>query len=126
VARKRPAGLTDADIAALGKLSEALEAVEQARGFLYGFHRLSGTADRLLQDAVEQLRRAGHGPLADDIAQSLVGRDVVPGVWSFELVEAYDANYWSVFRHVEAQARERLGPTPPHVFEAEMKYREQR
>jgi hypothetical protein len=32
-------------VAALGKLCEALEVAEQARGLLYGFHRLCGPAD---------------------------------------------------------------------------------
>ena len=42
------------------KLSEALEAVVVARGHLYAFHRLSGTADLTLGAAVERLRFAGH------------------------------------------------------------------
>ena len=42
--RTRP-DLDDATVEALGKLSEALEVVEHARGLLYGFHRLTGTAD---------------------------------------------------------------------------------
>jgi hypothetical protein len=125
-ARPRPPGTSDATIAALGKLSEALEAVEQARGLLYGFHRLCGTADLTLQEAVGLLREAGHAALADDIEQTLVGRDIVPGKWSFQLVEDYDAGYWGVFRDVEDHARAELGVPARHVFEAEMKEREQR
>ena len=52
----RPDGVSDATIEALGKISEALEAVEAARGFLYSFHRLSGTADLTLGEGVEELR----------------------------------------------------------------------
>jgi hypothetical protein len=44
-ARQHPPGAPDAAVAALGKLSEALEPVEHARGLLYEFHRLCGTAD---------------------------------------------------------------------------------
>jgi hypothetical protein len=117
--------MSDETVSALGKLSEALEVVEHARGHLYAFHRLSGTADRTLQDAVTALRNAGHRDLADEVADILVGRDVIAGRWSFELVEEYDATYWSVFRDVEAQARARLGNAAPHVFEAEMKHSEQ-
>jgi hypothetical protein len=63
-------------VAALGKLSEALEVAEHARGLLYGFHRLCGTTDLTLQEAVGMLRDAGHAALADDIEQALVvGRD---------------------------------------------------
>ena len=42
---RRPPGVNDATVEALGKVSEALEAVEAARGHLYAFHRLCGTAD---------------------------------------------------------------------------------
>ena len=41
-AHERPPDLSDASVEALGKLSEAFEAVEEARGRLYGFHRLDG------------------------------------------------------------------------------------
>lgn len=125
VMHARPDGASDEIVAALGKLSEALEAVEDARGHLYAFHRLSGRADLTLQDAVAELRSAGAGALADDIDQALVGRDVIAGRWSFELVEDYDAGYWSVFRAVEEHARNALGFTEAHVYEAEMKHREQ-
>jgi hypothetical protein len=126
VARERPPGTSDAAVAALGRLSEALEAVEYARGLLYGFHRLCGTADRTLQEATGMLREAGHAALADDIEQALVGRDIVPGWWSFQLVEAYDSGYWDVFRDVEEHARAELGMSARHVLEAEMKVHEQR
>jgi hypothetical protein len=124
-ARRRPPSASDATIAALGKLSEALEAVEEARGLLYGFHRLSGTADRVLQDAVAMLREAGHDHLADDIAETLVGRDTVGGQWTFQVVESFDGGYWRVFRDAEEYARSELGVPARHVHEAEMKHREQ-
>jgi hypothetical protein len=124
-ARPRVAGLDDATVAALGKLSEALEVVENARGHLYEFHRMSGMADLTLQEATKDLRAAGHADLADEIELVLVGRDVVPGHWTFELVEAYDAQYWTVFRGVEEEARSRFAGGVPHVYEAEMKRDEQ-
>jgi hypothetical protein len=125
VAKTRAPGLDDTTVEALGKLSEALEVVENARGHLYEFHRMSGMADLTLQEAVRQLRTAGHGELADDIDEVLVGRDVVPGMWTFQLVETYDDQYWSVFRGVEQVAREQLADGTRHVFEAEMKRDEQ-
>lgn len=124
-ARSRPAGMTDAEVRALGTLSEALEVVEYARGLLYEFHRRSGTADKVLQQATEQLRAAGHAELADELSDVLVGRNVLPGRWTFELVEAYDEQYWSVFRAMEQRVRERFG-AERHVFEAELKQHEQR
>ncbi len=55
----------------------------------------------------------------------LVGRDVISGRWTFEIVEEYDAQYWQPFRTVEAAVRDRLGAGTPHIYEAEMKYDEQ-
>jgi hypothetical protein len=70
----RPEGVTDETIEALGKLSEALEVVEHARGLLYGFHRLSWKADLALGEAVGLLRAAGHAAIADRLETDIVGR----------------------------------------------------
>jgi len=125
VEHERPAGMDDETVAALGKVSEALETVELARGFLYAFHRLSGTADRTLSEGVEQLRSAGHAELADELETVLVGRDVIEGMWTFQVVESYDANYYAAFRDTERWLRRQCGDAEPHIFEAEMKHREQ-
>jgi hypothetical protein len=125
VERARAAQLDDATVDALGKLSEALEVVENTRGHLYEFHRMTGTADLKLQEAVRDLRSAAHADLADDIDEALVGRDVIPGMWTFQLVEKYDEHYWTVFRGVERFARDRLADGARHLYEAEMKLREQ-
>ncbi len=58
-AHRRPDGVDDQTVEALGKLSEALEVVEETRGHLYAFHRRCGTADLTLQEAVRLLREAG-------------------------------------------------------------------
>ena len=121
--RSRP-DLDDTTVEGLGKLSEALETIEQARGQLYGFHQHSGKADLLLQDAVELLRKAGHTRLADDLDRDLVGRNVIADRWTFQIVEDYDANYWSVFRDFDERARTELSDGDRHVFEARMKQRE--
>ncbi len=126
VEHPRAAGSSDGTVDAVGKLSAAFEVVENARGLLYGFHRMSGEADLALQDALAALRAAGHCELADEIDQVLVGRDTVPGMWTFQLVEAYDEHYYRVFRAVDELVRERLSDGRPHVYEAEMKQREQR
>jgi hypothetical protein len=120
-AHQRPEGLDDATVEALGKLSEALEVVEHARGLLYGFHRLTGTADLHLGEAVEALREAGHGEIADGIERDLVGRNVIGGRWTFQVVEDYDDNYYAAFKTAEKDAREQLAGGRRHLFEAEMK-----
>ena len=117
----RPDGVPDATVEALGKLSEALEVVEQARGMLYGFHRLTGMADLALGEAVDLLRDAGHRALADDIERDLVGRNVIDGRWTFQVVEEYDDGYYRLFRDTERTARESLVGGRRHLFEAEMK-----
>ena len=121
--RTRP-DLDATTVEGLGKLSEALETVEQARGLLYGFHQLTGKADRLLQDAVALLRSAGHTALADDLDRDLVGRNVVADRWTFQIVEDYDASYWTAFRGFDARARDELAGGDRHVYEARMKQRE--
>ena len=121
--RTRP-DLDDTTVEGLGKLSEALETIEQARGQLYGFHQHSGKADLLLQDAVELLRKAGADQLADDLERDLVGRNVIADRWTFQIVEDYDANYWQAFRDFDQRARDELAGGDRHVFEARMKQRE--
>lgn len=121
---KRPPGVTNEQVRALGLLSEALETVEQARGNLYAFHQLSGRADRQLQQAVSALAEAGHPELAEAIADDLVGRNVLYGRWTYQVVEEYDDGYWSRFRSLELQAREQLADGRRHLFEAEMKANE--
>ena len=118
---QRPEGATDATVEALGKLSEALEVVEDARGHLYGFHRLTGTADLTLGEAVDLFRAAGHDELAERIQRELVGRNVLHGRWTFQIVEDYDDNYYSAFKDLEATARDSLVQGRRHLFEAEMK-----
>jgi len=119
----RPAGVDDATVEALGTLSEALEVVEDARGSFYRWHRLSGTADLALGEAVRQLRAAGHTALAERLTRELVGRNVLDGRWTFQAVEEYDAGYYADFRRLEAEARALLVGGRRHLFEAEMKER---
>jgi hypothetical protein len=108
-------------VEALGKLSEALEVVEHARGYLYGFHRLTGKADLALSEAADLLRKAGHSDLADRVELDMVGRNVIDGRWTFQIVEDYDDNYYTAFKALEQDARDELAGGKRHLFEAEMK-----
>lgn len=118
---RRPRGVDDATVEAVGAVSEALEWVERARGQLYAFHQLMGRADLLLGEACDKLREAGHHGVADRLGSELVGRNVLYGRWTFQIVEDFDDNYWSVFREHEKQVRDELQQGRRHVFEAEMK-----
>ncbi len=113
-------GVSQETVEAVGKLSEAFEYVERARGHLYSFHQLSGHADLALGEAVDQLRDAGHTALADRIEQDLVGRNVVDGRWTFQLVEEYDDTYYELFRAVERESRS-LTNGVRHAYEAQLK-----
>lgn len=117
----RPEGVSDATVEAVGKLSEALETAEQARGHLYAFHQLLGRADLQLGDAVEKLIEAGHREIAERLQTSMVGRNVIEGRWTFQVVEEFDDGYWSEFREHEKAVRETLVQGRRHLFEAEMK-----
>lgn len=117
----RPTGVDDATVAAAGKVSEALETVERARGHLYEFHQLLGHADLQLGEAVDQLRKAGHSEVADRLDQELVGRNVIEGRWTFQVVEEFDDGYWSAFRELDRHSRDQLLDGKRHVFESEMK-----
>lgn len=116
-----PEGVDEATIEALGDLGEALETVERARGHLYSFHQLAGTADLKLGDAVAKLRDCGHTDLADRLDAELVGRNVLAGRWTFQVVEDYDDGYWTTFRELERSAREQLVGGRRHLYEARMK-----
>ncbi|WP_406389836.1 hypothetical protein [Streptomyces sp. NBC_00887] len=118
---ERPPGIGDTTVEALGSLTEALETVERARGHLYGFHQLTGGADLTLDRAVELLRRAGHTEQADLVEREILGRNVIPGCWTYQVVEAYNTTYYQPFVEVEARVRQELAAGRQHLYEAEMK-----
>lgn len=120
---RRPHGVDDDTVEAVGKLSEALEYVERARGHLYSFHQLMGHADLLLGEACDMLGDAGHPDIADRLRTDMVGRNVLFGRWTFQIVEEFDDSYWSRLRDQEHTVREELMGGQRHVFEAEMKER---
>lgn len=120
-AHQRPEDVSNITVEALGKLSEALEVVEHARGYLYGFHRLTGKADLNLSEAEELFREAGHAGIADRLASEIIGRNVIKGRWTFQIVEDYDDNYYREFKSFEKEARDTLVGGKRHIFEAEMK-----
>ncbi|WP_051027145.1 hypothetical protein [Nocardia higoensis] len=118
---RRPEGVDDLTVEAAGKLSEALEQTERARGHLYSFHQLTGGADFLLDEATELFRRAGHPEIAERITTELIGRNVLPGRWTFQIVEDYDEGYYALFRETERRVRDELLDGRTHLYEAELK-----
>ncbi|MCW2736287.1 hypothetical protein [Nocardioides sp.] len=118
---RRPDGVSDATIEALGKLSAALDHVEDGRGHLYAFHRLMGSAETTMEEAVELIRAAGHDDLADALDRDVLGGNPIPGMWSFQMVEAFDDGFYARAKGLHQRALDDLVEGQRHVFEAEMK-----
>jgi len=114
-------GPDELTVEALGKLSEALETIERVRGHLYSMHQLTGTADFQLDQAVSLFMQAGHPKLAERIQRELIGRNVIPGHWTFQIVEEFDDGYYADFRTVESEARNELAQGRRHLHEAKLK-----
>ncbi|MCD0482319.1 hypothetical protein LO771_07810 [Streptacidiphilus sp. ASG 303] len=120
-AHRWPASVDKTTVEAVGKLSEALETTERARGHLYAFHQLTGGADLALGEAVRLLREAGHEEAAGLLETEVVGRNVIPGHWTFQIIEAYNATYYRPFAAVEEKIRGELVQGREHLYEAWMK-----
>lgn len=119
----RPEGVSDDAVAAVGKMNEAVEMIERARGHLYAFHQLTGYADELLDDVIDGLRRTGHPEVADRIDQELIGLNVIAGRWTFQVVEEYDDGYYRTFCDLDQAVRDAVVGGRRHVMEAEAKER---
>nr|WP_208115805.1 hypothetical protein [Labedaea rhizosphaerae] len=101
-------------------MTEALETTEIARGHLYSFHQLTGVADFKLEKAIELLEEAGHDELAEGLRRDLLGRNVLPGYWTFQVIEGYEDTYYRPFRECEKEVRKLTGGLA-HVHEADLK-----
>ncbi len=117
---RTPEGVSEETIEGVGKLSEGFEYIERAKGHLYSFHQLMGRADFLVEEAAGLLREAGHEEFADRLEHELVGRNVLDGRWTFQVVEEFDDVYYEFFRGIERESRALTGGVR-HLHEARMK-----
>jgi hypothetical protein len=118
---RRPDDCADATVAAAGKVSEAFEWVERARGRLYDFHQMMGRADFLMEDAADRLEQAGHDQLACYLRREIVGRNVLDGRWTYQVVEEFEDCYYLPARAADGRVRDELMAGRRHVYEAELK-----
>ena len=118
---RRPEGVTDETVEAVGKMSAALDHVEDARGHLYAFHRLMGSAESTLEEATAMVRDAGHTDLADALDEQALGQNPLPGMWSFQMVDEFDDGFYARTKGLHQRAIDELVQGRRHVFEAEMK-----
>ena len=84
---------------------------------------MSGHADLLVGEAADDLDDSGHPEWAERIRAKLVGRNVIEGRWTSQIVEEYDATYWQEARSLVAAAESDLVEGRAHVHESEMKER---
>ena len=108
---------------AVGKATEALEYVERARGHLYAFHQLIGRADFLFEESSLLLADCGHRQEADSLWQNVVGRDVLEGRWTFEIVERFDDDYYEAVRSEVLRIEHRLVAGHRHAHEEVLRQR---
>ncbi|PWK64439.1 hypothetical protein BCL76_11583 [Streptomyces sp. CG 926] len=108
-------------MAALGALTKAPETTERARGHLYGFHQLTGTADFQLDDAVRLLREADHQTQARQVEWEVFGRNGIPEHWAFQNVEAYNNSYYRPFAGIEQDIVAQPAGGRDHLHEARLK-----
>ena len=118
-----PTGADDTVVEAVGAVTAAFEVIEHARGMLYAFHRLVGRADAELAEALDQLADAGHPDLADDLRAEVLGRNVLEGRWTFQVVEEFDDGYYRTFADAERRLRDQLLDGRRHVYESQLKER---
>jgi hypothetical protein len=112
-----------ATVDAVGKATEALEYVERARGHLYAFHQLIGRADFLFEESAVRLAQAGHREEAASLWRTVVGRDVLEGRWTFEIVERFDDDYYDAAHSEIARLEQRLVGARRHVHEQALRDR---
>jgi hypothetical protein len=118
---RRPAATTDEVVAAVGKVTEALEWVERARGRVYDVHQMMGHADAIFGEAADALAEAGCDDEAALIRREVVGRNVLDGRWTFQVVDEFDDSYYEPVRATERRIRDGLLAGRRHVYEAELK-----
>lgn len=118
---QRPDGASDGLVEAVGRASEALEYVERVRGHLYAAHQLMGRADFLFEEAADLLHDEGCQDDADRLRRHVVGRNLLDGRWTFQIMEEFDDVYYDVVKAEVRGLEERRMAGRRHVFEAEMK-----
>ena len=117
----RPEGVSDETVAGVGKLTEALEKLERARGALYDIHQLVGGVDEQISEAADMLEKAGHSEQAAMLRERLVGINVLPGRWTFQIVEEFDDGYYAAIKNAEKTVRDQLVGGRRHIYSSELK-----
>jgi hypothetical protein len=100
--------------------TEAMEYVERARGHLFTLHHLLGRADLLFAEVAAELRSQGRAGDAARIEREVVGRDVLEGRWSFEVLEEFEQEYYEPVRDA-VRTVERRTTGRPHARDVRLR-----
>lgn len=119
--KQRPEGAPDGLVEAVGKASEAMEYLIRARGHLYSMHQLIGRVDFLFGDAADLFEQAGCSEDAERLRREVVGRNVLDGRWTFQIVEEFDELFYGPIQaEMDRLERDHMAGQR-HVFESELK-----
>ena len=118
---RRPEGVPDGVVEGLGRASEGFEYLVRARGHLYSMHQLIGRADFLFDEAADLLEDAGLTDEAAELRREVVGRNVLDGRWTFQIVEEFDDLYYRPIRDALGALEDQHLDGRRHVFESELK-----
>ena len=64
---------------------------------------------------------SGAGPGAEAVRHEIVGRNILNGRWTFQMVEEFEEHYYEPVHALERQLRDELMEGKRHVVEAELK-----
>lgn len=74
-----------------------------------------------LDRAVRLLEEAGHPEWAAKVRAEVLGRTVIPGHWTFQIVESRNATHYRPFQRLDTSAVRELAQGRDHLYEAELK-----
>lgn len=113
--------MSDGLVEAIGRISEGFEYLERARGHLFSLHQLIGRADLLFEEAADLLQEAGCADDAEQVRRDVVGRNVLDGRWTFQIVEEFDDLYYEPIRDELRRLEADHLQGVRHLYESEMK-----
>ena len=73
------------------------------------------------ETGTQLLRKAGHTDIADAMDRDVLRQNPLPGMWSFQMVDAFDDGFYTRTKGLHQRALDELMNGQRHVFEAEMK-----
>jgi hypothetical protein len=80
-----------------------------------------GHLDFQMSEAAGLLRSSGHEEAATRIEREVIGRNVLDGRWTFQVIDEFDDVYYAPVRTVENALLNEFMAGRRHVYEAELK-----